>query len=417
MGLHKNSIVLFTILALFGACSDDNIDSLEAEVASELIDDFISSSFDLSNPELSSASKEIVVDYLGQIEIDFAAVEYALQSLQSAIALLLSQTSEPNLELAKQAWLDAHIAYEQTTLHRYFAAQALQEADNKAFVLLQYQINHWPIIPGYIDYVDAYPDSGIVNDINVVLDSVSLRGQHGSYDVSEVTLGFHVIEFLLWGFNEVEFDVRPASDYLAIEQLNTFQIEAGYTIEQLANNRRRSLLHLVTASLLADFQSLQTLWLSTLPTTRARIESTANTELIIRLTDVMSSMLTEELLLPSLYPMLNGDFIESIQSPYSHSTQNSVSSQLNGLESLLLERSAADGTTLDVIFSAVSKEFSEYFYQNFDASKSCLVLLYSRTDNEQMSAASEKEYEIVECINLLTNMITYIDRLKFELLN
>ena len=131
----------------------------------------------------------------------------------------------------------------------------------------------------------------------------------------------------------------------------------------------------------------------------------------------MVAMLTEELLLRSLYPMLNGDFIESMQSPYSLSTQNDVSTQLSGLERLLLELTTEDGITLDLVFAAVSEEFSEYFYQNFDASKSCLVLLYSNVDSEMLNGSSQREIEVVECINLLTNMVDHIQRLKFELTN
>ena len=128
-------------------------------------------------------------------------------------------------------------------------------------------------------------------------------------------------------------------------------------------------------------------------------------------------MLNQELLLRSLYPMLNGDFVESIQSPYSRSTQNAVSSQLSGLERLLLEHQTENGTTLDLIFSAISDEFSEFFYQNFDASKACLVLLYSNRESDSAGTTNERETEIVECINLLTNIIDYNDRLKFDLTN
>ena len=115
--------------------------------------------------------------------------------------------------------------------------------------------------------------------------------------------------------------------------------------------------------------------------------------------------------------MLNGNFAESIQSPYSRSTQNAVSSQLSGLERLLLERQTESGTTLDLVFSAISDEFSEFFYQDFDASKACLVLLYGNTASDSVGPTNEKESQIVECINLLTNIIDYNDKLKLDLSN
>ena len=409
--LQRTTIVAATLLLVLAGCSENTSEPQVAEPTAENRP----SGFELLNPELSAAAKQIALDYAEQIRVDFSQVSIEIEKLQSAIGEFLAQTSTENLELARRSWLLAHSAYELTTLHRYFAASILDEQNSIALLQLQYQINHWPIVPGYLDYVNGYPDSGIVHDINVNLDSTGLREQHGSFDVSEVTLGFHVLEFLLWGSPDAQSESRPADDFHPIDTLSASQIEIGYSLEQLSNNRRRQLLAIIAGILLEDFRELESLWDSQLEEAEQRIGSTSETELIKTLADSMSAMLTEELLLRSLYPMLNGDFVVSIQSPYSLSTQNAVSSQLSGLESLLLESQAENGTTLDLVFSAISDEFSEFFYQNFDASKSCLVLLYSDTDNDTASTSTEREIGVVECINLLTNMIDNIDRLKLEL--
>ena len=382
----------------------------------ESVNEITPSVFELLNPELSASAKEIVLKYVEQIDTDLIQAGIEIEKFQSSIVTLADHVSSENLSLSKQAWLDAHSAYELTTLHRYFATQLLGEQNSLALMQLQYQINHWPIIPGYIDYVNGYPDSGIVYDINVTLNVDSLREQHGAFDIYEVTLGFHVIEFLLWGY-DTDSVARPAADFDAVLELTPEETESGYSLEQLSNNRRRLFLAVAADTLVEDFRALQSLWLTEESSIRQRIESTSGTELIVILADSMSAMLNQELLLRSLYPMLNGDFVESIQSPYSRSTQNAVSSQLSGLERLLLERQTENGTTLDLIFSAISDEFSEFFYQNFDASKACLVLLYSNRESDSAGTTNERETEIVECINLLTNIIDYNDRLKFDLTN
>ncbi|PCI77249.1 MAG: hypothetical protein COB20_08545 [SAR86 cluster bacterium] len=409
--LQRMGIAMLAAMLLAG-CSDDTPEPQSVKAAKETAP----SAFELLNPELSASAKEIALDYVEQIGTDLNQVAIEIEKFQSSIVTLINQTSSENLSRSRQAWRETHSAYELTTLHRYFTTQLLEEQNSLALMQLQYRINHWPIIPGYIDYVDGYPDSGIVYDINVNLDTDSLREQHGSFDVSEVTLGFHVIEFLLWGFG-TDSDTRPAADYRAREELTPEEIESGYTLEQLSNNRRRLFLSVVTDTLVDDFRALQSLWFAEAPGIRRRIESTSGTELIVILADSMSEMLTEELLLRSLYPMLNGDFVESIQSPYSRTTQNAVSSQLSGLERLLLELQTENGTTLGLVFSTISDEFSEFFYQNFDSSKSCLVLLYSNMESDSAVPTNERETEIVECINLLTNMIDYNDRLKFDLTN
>ena len=397
---------------LLAGCSDNAAEPQIVETAAEAAP----SAFELLNPELSASAKEIALEYVQQIDTDFKQAGIEIEKFQSSIATLTDQTNIENLNLSKQAWLNAHSAYELTTLHRYYATQLMGEQDSLVLMQLQYQINHWPIVPGYIDYVDGYPDSGIVHDINVNLDADSLREQHGSFDVSEVTLGFHAIEFLLWGY-DADSVARPATDFDAVLELTPKEIESGYTLEQLSNNRRRLFLSVVVDTLVKDFLALQSLWLAEEPSISQRIESISGTELIVILADSMSAMLTQELLQRSLYPMLNGDFVESVQSPYSRSTQNAVSSQLSGLERLLLERQTENGTTLDLVFSAISNEFSEFFYQNFDASKACLVLLYSNREGDSASPATARETEVVECINLLTNIIDYNDRLKFDLTN
>ena len=397
---------------LLAGCSDNAAEPQIVETAAEAAP----SAFELLNPELSASAKEIALEYVQQIDTDFKQAGIEIEKFQSSIATLTDQTNIENLNLSKQAWLNAHSAYELTTLHRYYATQLMGEQDSLVLMQLQYQINHWPIVPGYIDYVDGYPDSGIVHDINVNLNADSLREQHGSFDVSEVTLGFHAIEFLLWGY-DADSVARPATDFDAVLELTPKEIESGYTLEQLSNNRRRLFLTVVADTLVNDFLALQSLWLAEEPSISQRIESISGTELIVILADSMSAMLTQELLQRSLYPMLNGNFVESVQSPYSRSTQNAVSSQLSGLERLLLERQTENGTTLDLVFSAISDEFSEFFYQNFDASKACLVLLYSNREGDSASPATARETEVVECINLLTNIVDYNDRLKFDLIN
>ena len=409
--LQRIGIAMLSALLLAG-CSDNAAEPQIVETAAEAAP----SAFELLNPELSASAKEIALEYVQQIDTDFKQAGIEIEKFQSSIATLTDQTNIENLNLSKQAWLNAHSAYELTTLHRYYATQLMGEQDSLVLMQLQYQINHWPIVPGYIDYVDGYPDSGIVHDINVNLNADSLREQHGSFDVSEVTLGFHAIEFLLWGY-DADSVARPATDFDAVLELTPKEIESGYTLEQLSNNRRRLFLTVVADTLVNDFLALQSLWLAEEPSISQRIESISGTELIVILADSMSAMLTQELLQRSLYPMLNGDFVESVQSPYSRSTQNAVSSQLSGLERLLLERQTENGTTLDLVFSAISNEFSEFFYQNFDASKACLVLLYSNREGDSASPATARETEVVECINLLTNIIDYNDRLKFDLTN
>ncbi len=402
-----------TSLRIFLACFCAILSSCDSETAPVAVNDSIpavtQNTVQEFKPELTASIQQLSAAYLQQIDVDFDAVSDALSALQTGVSDFLDNPTEASLDSARDAWLNAHIAYELTALHRYFAIRVLPDPQGLQLFQMQYQINQWSILPGYIDYVGDYPDSGIVNDTTVLLTTQNLRDQHGVFEVTEATLGYHVIEYLLWGLNENEHSPRPASDYVATTNLTSAQIESGITIEQLPSNRRRQLLSLVTDLLQTDFQSLLSLWDGNNVLVSNNLQAMDGARLLSAMTGSMTDMLTEELLVRSLYPLLNGEYNESIQSPYSHATQNAVSAQLSSLERLLLETRTPDGVTLDSLISSMSQDFADFFYQNFDSSKECLVLLYSNLEIPADSPATTRaEFEIVECINLVSNMIDHL---------
>lgn len=362
--------------------------------------------------EQANAIREISSAYMLQIDVDLNAVDAALASLVTAIEELLNTPDEDRLQQARAAWTNANVAYELTAIHRYFADTILGESLALQLFQLDYQLNHWPILPGYIDYVENYPNSGMVNDMTVAIEPDNLRAQHGVFDANEAAIGFHVIEFLLWGEAGVEGVDRSASDYEAQSELTEQQAEDGLSLADLSNNRRREFLRVATTSLRSDFSRLASIWADSSTAYRNQIDETPAEELLLQLLDAMTRMLSEEILVGSLYLMLNGDFQESRPSLFSATSQNAVSAQLSGLERLLLETGPPQVARLDDLLSALSADYADFFLQNFDASKECLVVVYSM-DSESTSGP-DTEFKVVECINSLTNMIDYLERIKLS---
>ena len=405
-------IALVVTGALLASCSNDEQPNTESSANGVAIGE-PSPALD---PSLYAPIRNILIGYLNQIDIDYNALGTEFTSFENQVAEFLESPQTSSMNSVRSGWLSAHSSYELTTLHRYFAEQILSEEEVLALYQFYYQINHWPILPGYVDYVGTYSNSGIVNDITVNIDIPTLREQHGAFDLAEASLGFHVLEFLIWGENLKRQAERPASDYFVITELNASEIEGGFELDQLSNNRRRQMLLLNTQALLSDFNSSREIWSLGSETFRNELNALNGSEIIILLLEAMTSMLTEEMLIRSLYPLLNGEYIESIQSPFSHSTQNVVSAQLSSVERLLLETTTDYGRSLDSVLASLSREIEEFFYQNFDASKECLILLYSTLDiSEESTISTEAEFEIVECINLLTNMIDYLEQIKITL--
>ncbi len=196
--------------------------------------------------------------------------------------------------------------------------------------------------------------------MNVELSTASLRQQHRLFDITEVTLGFHVIEFLLWGEPHVDSTRRKLEDFVHVSQLTETQRESGMEINQVGNNRRRELLKLTSAILIEDFDSGFTIWTDASSSFLKTVENRSSAVLLNLLLESVTAMLTEELLTRSLYPLLNGNIESALQSPYSQTSEMTVATQLQSVEQLLLEIPTPNGITLDKILSSLSPIFENF---------------------------------------------------------
>lgn len=403
-------------LLLVTACDNtpgDNTAAESAEVQGELNATSVAFSTETLTRSQQASVRELTDLYLDQAEADFVMLRSQLQELSDAVDSLLDTPTLSTHEAAQEAWLNAHNAYEATLLHRYFAELVLPQQAYLELVNLNYRLNQWPIFPGYVDAVENYPDSGLVFDPSVDLHREALLELHGEFDLAEAAVGFHVVEFLLWGESPLPRDV---DDFTAVTSLDSSHIESGLAIEQLPTNRRRQLLDLAVESLIIDFESLYQTWSPGISEYRQRANNLAASTVVSQLLTAVNGMLTEEFLVRSLYPLLNGNYRDSLQSRFSGASQHSVITQLASIERLLLDTVTAQNVRFDTLFSELSTDFNELFYQNFDASKECLVLLYSNVSEPQSTrAAMAAEFEIVECINLLTNMIDHFARIDQQL--
>lgn len=414
----KLGLVWVSVFALYSCNPNSTERSIEPSLPAILSD--ASPSMVVSSQTLdidtSMLVKQLVFEYVSQTETDFIELRAELLSLQKEIENLVDSPSSSALVNAQKSWSSAHRSYQQSSLHFYFASKiATLEQSNKLFELA-YRMDHWPILAGYIDSVGGYAGGGIVHDVNVELSPASLKQQHGLFDSTEATLGFHVVEFLLWGEPSAESARRTFEDFVPVNELTEIQRESGMEISQVGNNRRREFLKLSSAILTEDFESSFAIWNQASANFLDSVEGQSSAALLNLLLDSATSMLTEELLTRSLYPLLNGELESALQSPYSQTSEITVAAQLQSVEQLLLETPTSDGITLDKILVSLSPVFEEFFYQNLDSNKACLILLYSSFGQGDRSLVSSTiEFEVVECINLLTNLIDQIEQIKLTL--
>jgi len=134
-----------------------------------------------------------------------------MQVLQDKVVQFLANPSETSYQASKQAWLSARAIYGQTEVFRFYGSPIDNPKAN-----LEPHINAWPLDESYIDYVEGNANSGIINDLNINIDKETLRKKNEQDGVEEnVSIGFHAIEFLLWGqdLSKENAGKRPYTDY------------------------------------------------------------------------------------------------------------------------------------------------------------------------------------------------------------
>lgn len=159
-----------------------------------------------------------------QVTENYAQIVYATyedtyksaQHLQTKIDEFLSNPSQETLDAAKQAWLDARNVYGQTEAFRFYSGPIDDEEG------LEPYINAWPLDENFIDYVvdpanGKIITSGVINDpenFPSITEEILLKENeiHGEADVK---VGYHAIEFLLWGqdLSAESAGNRPYTDY------------------------------------------------------------------------------------------------------------------------------------------------------------------------------------------------------------
>ena len=165
-----------------------------------------------------------LVSHLQQLtKASNATTVTSTDQLKTAVDQFLSKPDEHTRQAMQQAWLKAHNAFA--------ATRALLIADHHKLV---FDIDAWPIEPGFIDSLPKYPESGIINDFTLQITKETLRQQNGITDAEEVCLGFHPLEYYAFS--------RPMRDFIVDD--------SGGLQAKVVQRRRRALT--LMASMLDD---------------------------------------------------------------------------------------------------------------------------------------------------------------------
>lgn len=138
-----------------------------------------------------------------QIKENYCAIAFAVYEdcynkallLQTKINALIAAPSSTTLDDARQAWKDAREPYGQSEVFR-FSDGPVDDGDGPEGF-----INAWPMDESFVDYVTGNPTAGIINNISAypTITNALLLSLNESGSETNIAVGFHAIEFLLWG--------------------------------------------------------------------------------------------------------------------------------------------------------------------------------------------------------------------------
>ncbi len=201
------------------------------------------------------ATPRAVVEAYAKVVLDTytAALKDAV-AMKLAIQTFLEKPTPEHFAAARAAWVRARWSYGQTEAFRSYGGPVDGIGEEAGWAVgvegPEARLNAWPVNEAGIDYVRGPGgerlERGIINDSDVPITQSLLVDRNQAGDEADVTMGYHAIEFLLWGqdFDDDGPGDRPVTDYRG----------------DRGAERRGEYLRVVTEVVIEDLESLVAAW-------------------------------------------------------------------------------------------------------------------------------------------------------------
>ncbi|MGO4820880.1 MULTISPECIES: imelysin family protein [unclassified Flavobacterium] len=190
--LLRTSLFLL-IGGLVFSCSNDKDDTAESNVT----------------------KKQVIANYADIVYANYKKAFDDAVVLEAAITTFTTTPTQANFDAAKLKWKESRESYGTTEAFR-FANGPIDDENGPESLL-----NAWPLDENYIDYVEGASTSGIINNpvLFPVINKAFLEAQNENGGEKNISVGYHAIEFLLWGQDltapsENKAGLRPYTDYV-----------------------------------------------------------------------------------------------------------------------------------------------------------------------------------------------------------
>ena len=220
------SLTLLAATGLFvAACSDD----------------------DNNNTNNDATKAAVVENYANIVYQNYKDAYDDAVELETAITTFTATPTDANFTAAKTKWKESRESYGTSEAFRF----ANGPIDNEDYEAPEGLINSWPLDENYIDYVmntetNTVENNGIINraDLYPNITKAVLADLNGADSEASISVGYHAIEFLLWGQ-----DLTAPIENKPGQRVYTDYVNNGTTADNEA--RRRQYLN-VCADLLTD---------------------------------------------------------------------------------------------------------------------------------------------------------------------
>ena len=157
------------------------------------------------------ADNDILLNYSNIAEAKYKDALTLAKKMHRSIEQFMKDPNKSNFNEVKDSWLEARTVYQQTEVFR-FGNPIVDDWEGK--------VNAWPLDEGLIDYVDTtnyYPTENDFSNFNVIANKkLKVEGEFVDASIintnllssklheiggneANVAIGYHAIEFLLWG--------------------------------------------------------------------------------------------------------------------------------------------------------------------------------------------------------------------------
>lgn len=287
------------------------------------------------------------------------------RTMQETLTAFTEAPSAAGMEAARKAWLTARESYGPT--------EALRFADGPIDIIDGEEgpeglINSWPLDEGYVDYVEGAPLAGIINmterypDLKATL----LRDLNTAGGEENVSVGYHAIEFLLWGQDLSDPDTkipgqRPYTDF----------VDGGTAANQ---DRRRQYLNIVADLLVNDLQLLVDQWAEGGPYREkflAQDEQRSITQIMTGIATLSKSELAGE----RVFTAYSNRDQEDEHSCFADNTHRDLRLNFEGIAEVYFGREEAAETTTPFVgdlIAAADAELAEQIEDQFAAARTAV---------------------------------------------